>query len=196
MTTENDNREAALSEYRDDNPYEAISDEDFFAGWNAALSSRPSPATDEAMTCVHCGMELGKAIHDGLYTHANNLQRCQADVPYGHMGHPTMPCPSGTVNDCLGSREEVCDHLASRPSSLAVGDGGQSPATPPPVLHQSVRPGEVLGTVRLATPATDDHAALINKARALTIQETRNYPVDTIRIIDRLVAALEGQGQK
>lgn len=69
------------------------------------------------MICVHCGIGLTlQSGNSGLYQHANNLGRCQGGpdgtVPYGHMGHPEMPCPSGTVNDCLGSREENCNHLA------------------------------------------------------------------------------------
>lgn len=63
-------------------------------------------------TCVHCGEPL---IHNdlgsGLFTHAHGLQRCQSDsVPYGHMGHPSLPCPTGDINPCAGSREEICTH--------------------------------------------------------------------------------------
>lgn len=66
------------------------------------------------MTCVHCGLALGDDIGHGLYTHANHRQRCQSEaVPYGHMGHPTMPCPndSGDLNPCSGAREEHCEHI-------------------------------------------------------------------------------------
>jgi len=48
---------------------------------------------------------------NGLYIHANGLQRCQKNVPYGHMGHPTMPCPPGEINPCQGYREQACTHI-------------------------------------------------------------------------------------
>ena len=66
------------------------------------------------MLCVHCGTPLGADIGGGLYIHSNNRQRCQSDlVPYGHMGHPEMPCPrkEADPNPCSGSREDKCLHL-------------------------------------------------------------------------------------
>lgn len=65
--------------------------------------------------CVHCGQELSDKTTSGLHQHANGLWRCQApSVPYGHMGHPEMPCPPGDINPCLGYRERTCEHLADR----------------------------------------------------------------------------------
>lgn len=72
------------------------------------------------MICVHCGLALGESIGAGLYTHVNNRQRCQSDpVPYGHMGHPDMPCPRvpDSPNPCSGSLEPACDHLHSERTS-------------------------------------------------------------------------------
>jgi hypothetical protein len=69
------------------------------------------------MRCVHCGVALTVDIGGGLYSHAHNRQRCQSDaVPYGHMGHPSMPCPPDTINACWGyiesERGEECVHIA------------------------------------------------------------------------------------
>ena len=64
------------------------------------------------MKCVHCGVALTQPIGGGLFQHANNLQRCQRGAPYGHMGHPTMPCPPGDINPCAGYREENCEHVS------------------------------------------------------------------------------------
>ncbi len=64
--------------------------------------------------CVHCGVELTVEIGGGLYQHANHLQRCQSHaVPYGHMGHPLMPCPPGDINPCAGHLEKQCEHLSA-----------------------------------------------------------------------------------
>ena len=64
------------------------------------------------MNCVHCGRGLTAEIGGGLYQHDNHLQRCQdPSVPYGHMGHPAMPCPGGGHNRCIGSGEDRCEHI-------------------------------------------------------------------------------------
>jgi hypothetical protein len=66
----------------------------------------------EEESCVHCGDLLGADIGGGLFVHAHGLQRCQSDiVPYGHMGHPEMPCPPGNINPCMGYREDACSHF-------------------------------------------------------------------------------------
>ena len=65
------------------------------------------------MKCIHCGEPLGESIGNGLFVHERGLQRCQKDwLPYGHMGHPEMPCPPGAFNPCLGYREgDDCEHV-------------------------------------------------------------------------------------
>lgn len=64
------------------------------------------------MICVHCGAGLVGNPYQGLYTHATGLQRCQdSSVPYLHMGHPEMPCPSGLINPCVGYQEINCTHV-------------------------------------------------------------------------------------
>jgi hypothetical protein len=84
-----------------------------------AQPAGPEPDEREALTCVHCGDGLREKNDSGLHTHESGLQRCQyPDAPYGHMGHPSMPCPSGDINPCAGYRETVqgdgCTHLARR----------------------------------------------------------------------------------
>jgi len=77
------------------------------------------------MICVHCGVALqAQASVNGLYQHEHWRWRCQSDsVPYGHMGHPEMPCPQlpGDPNPCQGSSEGGCEHLHRTPASPTEG---------------------------------------------------------------------------